>query len=87
VQGSHSHGLVGEEGDVFADGLGVDEALGFLSLASPKRRLPAPSTTGWIISRSSSEDGSLRVLQHGHTAYVKYVERVIDNRAAKRQRC
>jgi hypothetical protein len=28
--------------------------IGFLSLVSPKRRAPAPSTTGKIVSRSSS---------------------------------
>jgi hypothetical protein len=32
------------------------------------------------------EDGALRVLQHGHTAYVEYVERVIDNSAAELSR-
>jgi hypothetical protein len=49
-----SDGLVGEVGGAALDGLGVEEAHGFLSLISAKRRSPTPSTTGKIFSRSSS---------------------------------
>jgi hypothetical protein len=46
-------GLLGEEGD-FVTGVGADEAHRCLSLLSPKRRSPAPSTTGKTMSGSSS---------------------------------
>ena len=46
--------LVGQDRDAVADDLRVESRSGRLSLVSPKRRLPAPSTTGNTIRRSSS---------------------------------
>jgi hypothetical protein len=43
--------LVDEVGDVALDGLESMRRMAFLSLVSPKRRSPASSTTGKILSR------------------------------------
>jgi hypothetical protein len=39
-------GLAGEVGEVASNGRVAGEAQGFLSLVSPNRRLPVPSTAG-----------------------------------------
>ena len=53
--------LVGEDGDAVTDGLGVDEAHGFLVAHLAEEALAGPSTTGKIFSRSSSTKVVLRL--------------------------